>query len=204
MGSQRITKSIVAFAQLGVLNKVFHTRPFGRHALVNDSVNVYKVSHFSDMVADYRGYFKADYNEIYRQFPAVLWSAFLTDKIQLAPNDLIIELYKGWKTYWKAQHLKKNDQASSLQKFHQMSAAILRGSPVLEAARINEAIFLPVIALTIKRLYANAGLFYADCVRMMTGRYSDQIGDGLLFVKVGPKDYPDAETYFVYTVDEDF
>ncbi|MET3981745.1 hypothetical protein ABIB62_004362 [Mucilaginibacter sp. UYP25] len=204
MGSQRISKYIVAFAQLGALNKVFHTRPFGRHALVNDSVNVYKVSHFSDMVADYRGYFKVDYNEIYLQFPAELWSAFLTEKIQLVPDDLIIELYKGWKTYWKVQDLKTKDQALSLEEFHIMSAAIQRGNPVLEAAKVNEEVFFPVIALTIKRLYANAGIFYADCVRMMTGRFSDHIGDGLLFVKVGPNDYPDDETYFVYTVDEDF
>lgn len=112
IGSRKIADYIAAFAHFGGLNHTYHTRPFGRHALINDSIEIYQVSHISDLVADYRTYFKADYSEIYLQFPAELWDALLLEKFHLVPDDVIIELYKSWKSFWRGQlpNISKQDE----------------------------------------------------------------------------------------------
>lgn len=204
IGSRKIADYIAAFAHFGGLNHTYQTRPFGRHALINDSIEIYQASHFSDLVADYRTYFKADYSEIYLQFPAELWDALLLEKFHLVPDDVIIELYKSWKSFWRGQLPNTSKQDKSLSKFHLMSAQIQSGATLIESVAVDEPILITVLALTVKRLYQNADLFYSDCVQLMTSSYVDQIGDERLFVKVGPEDYPDDQTYFIYTVDEDF
>ena len=47
---------------------------------------------------------------------------------------------------------------------------------------------------------------YRECVRIMTERFPDQVGDGLTLVKVTPEGQANSEkdTFFIYTVDEDF
>ena len=203
-GKPPITDYIKAFAHFGGLNKVFHTRAFGRHALINDGVNVYQVSRFDDLLSDYRKYFKSDYYAIYTMFPAELWDSLLDRKVQLNSDDLIIELYKGWKTYWKGQVIDLEKQAASLTKFNEMTSQFQKNGRLLEAAEVDAPVMMPVIALTVKRQYNKSLEFLTDCAILMIERYRDQIGDGQLFVKVGPEGYPKEHTYYIYTVNEDF
>ncbi|WP_374950137.1 hypothetical protein [Mucilaginibacter sp.] len=203
-GKKPLTDYIRAFAHFGGVNNVFHTRSFGRHALVNDGVYVYQVSRFDDLLADYQSYFKGDYHAVYTVFPAELWASLLHDKIQLSSDDLIIELYKGWKAFWKKQELNAERQAASLAAFNEMILSFQKDGDLLEAADADAEVLIPVIAITIQRQYAKRKDFLMDCIKLMTFRYVDQIGDGQLFVKVGPEGYPDEHTFFIYTVDEDF
>jgi len=118
-------------------------------------------------------------------------------------EDLIIELYKSWKTYWQGQPGPAG-QDESLQHFNTMAAAFQAGGDLLETAQADAQTRIPVIALTVKHQYTKSADFFVDCIHLMTQRYVDQIGDGLIFVKVGPEAYPDDQTYFIYTVDEKF
>lgn len=202
-GKRQLSDYMQAFAHFGGLQKVFHTRSFGRHALVNDSVHVYKVSHFNDLLADYKSYFKADYKQIYTGFPAELWAVLLSEKIQVEKDDLVIELYQSWKIYWQG-HPSSKGKDESLLHFNAMAAAFQAGGDLLETAQADAQTLIPVIALTVKHPYTNSADFFVECVHLMTQKYVDQIGDGLIFVKVGPEAYPDDQTYFIYTVDEEF
>ncbi|WP_345949217.1 hypothetical protein ABDD95_20435 [Mucilaginibacter sp. PAMB04274] len=203
-GKKPLNEYIQAFAHFGGVNKVFHTRSFGRHALVNDGVYVYQVSRFDDLLADYQSYFKNNHHAVYTMFPAELWASLLQDKIQLSSDDLIIELYKGWKAYWKKQELNTGRRAASLAAFNEMVLGFQNDGNLLEAADADAEILIPVIAITILRQYPKRHDFLVDCVRQMTFRYIDQVGDGQLFVKVGPEGYPDEHTFFIYTVNEEF
>jgi hypothetical protein len=205
-GKRKLIDYIEAFAHFGGHHKVFHTRPFGRHALINDSINVYQVSHFEDLIADYQTYFKPDYLQTYTQFPADLWTTFLNEKIQLSTDDLIIDLYQSWKIYWKGQEKNEAAQITSFNNFNTLVENLQINTKTLieSATQLDEQTLLPIIALTIKKQYSKPKDFYADCFRLMTQQYEDQIGDGEVFVKVGPDGYPESQTFFIYSVDEKF
>jgi len=200
---RKLIDYIEAFAHFGGHHKVFHTRPFGRHALINDSINVYQVSHFEDLIADYQTYFKL---QTYTQFPVDLWTTFLNEKIQFSTDDLIIDLYQSWKIYWKGQEKNEAAQITSFNHFNTLveNLQINTKNLIESATQLAEQTLLPIIALTIKKQYPKSKDFFADCVRLMTQQYEDQIGDGTIFVKVGPEGYPESQTFFIYSVDEEF
>jgi hypothetical protein len=196
-------------------SKKFHTRPYGRHALVNDGTAIYQVSHFDDLLADYATFFSVDLGMVYVEFPAELWQIFLTEKITINSADFIIDLYKAWQQFWKSEAIlfKKKDiyqsaKSESYQKFNQLVEKFNGDTDSLleTAIKIDDTEFLTVIAIAIKLQYPQASEFYRECVRLMTERFPDQVGDGEMLVKVGPEDQPNSEnqTFFIYTVDEDF
>ena len=84
-------------------NQVFDTRTFGRHALVHDGSYVYQVSHFDDIMADYALLFSAEPEMIYRKFPRSLWAVFLKEKLNLTPENHVIDLYTAWQSFWEKQ-----------------------------------------------------------------------------------------------------
>ena len=211
-----INEYIEAFARCSCWDsKVFHTRPFGQHALVNVSTIVYQVSHFEDLMADYKGVFHNDPGLIYTEFPAELWAVFLAEKLTVSSTDLVIDLYRGWEHYWTFQRkwfdnplIYENAKSKSYRQFNRLITKYNEHPEnILHAAiRIDETLFLPVIAMGIKMQYPLEDEFYRECVRLMTGRFPDQFGDGLTLVKDAPESQPDSEkhTFFIYKVDEDF
>jgi hypothetical protein len=56
------------------------------------------------------------------------------------------------------------------------------------AVKLDETEFLPIIVIAIKLQYPQETDFYRECVRLMTERFPDQIGDGQELIKVGPED----------------
>lgn len=211
-----INEYIEAFARCSCWDsKVFHTRRFGQHALVNVSTIVYQVSHFEDLMADYKELFLNDPGGIYTQFPAELWEVFLAEKLAVTSTDLVIDLFCGWKHYWKF-HCKWFENSLIYEKaksksYRQFNRLITKYNEhpeklVQAASKIDEWLFLPVIAFAIKMQYPHEDEFYRECVRLMTERFPDQVGDGLILVKAAPEGQADSEnqTFFIYTVDEDF
>jgi hypothetical protein len=211
-----LTDYIEAFASYAPrANKVFHTRPFGQHALVNDGSYVYQVSHFEDLAADYAVFFKAEPGMIYTEFPAALWSTFLKEKVSLSNEDLVIDLYQAWQLFWEKQvswfndnELYENAKAVSYRHFKRLVAMIEDGQDriVEMATTLDETIFLPVIALAIMFQYVQEDEFFRECVSLMSEKFADQFGDGLIFIKVKPDDHSptDKHTFFIYSVNEDF
>jgi hypothetical protein len=211
-----LTEYIEAFARYAPeANKVFHTRPFGQHALVNDGSYVYQISHFEDLIADYTVFFNAEPGMIYTEFPAALWSTFLQEKLDLSTEDLVIDLYSAWQFFWEKQVTWFNDnvlyesaKAASYRHFNRLVAIIEDGPDrMLEmATTLDETVFLPVIALAIKSQYAHEDEFFRQCLSLMSEKFADQFGDGLIFIKVAPDGYTleEKHTFFIYSVDEDF
>jgi hypothetical protein len=210
-----LTEYIEAFARYAPwANKVFHTRAFGQHALINDGSYVYQVSHFDDLIADYAVFFNAEPGMIYTEFPAALWSTFLKEKLSLSNEDLVIDLYRAWQLFWDKQVSWFNDnelfesaKAASYRHFNRLAAIEDGTERLLElAATLDETVFLPVIALAVKYQYAHEAEFFRECVSLMSEKFADQFGDGLIFIKVKPDGYSPAEkhTFFIYSVDEDF
>jgi hypothetical protein len=211
-----LTDYIEAFARYAPwANKVFHTRAFGHHALINDGAYVYQVSHFEDLIADYAVFFNDEPGMIYTEFPAALWSTFLKEKLSLSNEDLVIDLYRAWQLFWEKQvsffmndALYKSAKKYSYRHFNRL-VAITHDGPdrMLEmATALDQTVFLPVIALAVKYQYTHEDEFFSECVRLMSEKFADQFGDGLIFIKVAPDGHDHAEkhTFFIYSVDEDF
>jgi len=211
-----LNEYVEAFARCSLLEgRVFHTRPYGQHALVNDGAAIYQVSHFDDLMADYATFFKVDLGMIYIEFPAALWQIFLTEKITINRVDFIIDLYKAWRQFWESEAtlFEKKDvyqtaKSESYQKFNQLIEEFIgdTGGLLETAIKLDDTEFLPVIAIAIKLQYPLEEEFYRECVRLMTDKFPDQVGDGEMLVKVGPEGPFNSEnqTFFIYSVDEDF
>lgn len=154
-----LSEYVEAFARYAPWeSRKFHTRPYGRHALVNDGTAIYQVSHFDDLVSDYAAFFNAEPGMIYTEFPAELWQVFLKEKLNVTKDDFVIDLYRAWKQFWEPQtrwfeekNIYESAKADSYVQFNRLVESYNKDTDsILETAiELNDTDFLPVIAIAI-------------------------------------------------------
>jgi hypothetical protein len=186
-------------------------KPFDGHLLVEYEGETFMVSHANDFKNDYKFYFEhLSYSEIYTQTPEQLWNYFLNELCDLEIEDLIVEIFRSWETYWVAQkneikggkkryELMRNESFQGLQVFFK-TLQINKTNAIKNTTAIDDTELIPIIAVTFYNQYNDKDLFYEVCIRYIISNGKEIITDGETFqcVCIQNESSNSEECYYIY------
>jgi hypothetical protein len=195
----------------GANRKDIRHKPLDGHILIEYEDITYMISHTDDFIEEYKHYFeKESYDEIYTQTPHELWDYLLKETTSLGADELIVEVYRAWRVYWRAQRdevvggerryeMMKNEAFQELQVLFQ-TINIDMSNAISNANSINDIGLIPVIAMALYNQYENKAEFYEECVSYITEYGEDYLthGDTFEAVCIDENDESSDEWYYIY------
>lgn len=188
-------------------------KTFDGHLLVEYDGETYMVSHTNDFKNDYKHYFeKNSYMEIYTQTPEQLWNYFLNEVSDLKIDDLIIEIFRSWQTYWVAQkdeikggekryERMRNESHQGLQVFFK-TLQINKTNAIKNTTAIDDTQLIPILAIAFYNQYNDhdKDIFYEKCIRYIIKNGKEIITDGDTFqcVRLHDESSNSDESYYIY------
>lgn len=214
MHTHLVENYLIAFKKFAeVDDKDFLYKEMDGHVVVLFDGITYVVSRAEDLKADYKNFFeKRSYEEIYTQIPIELWNFYITEKTDVGTNDLILEIYKTWESYWTEERQKilgdeqrknkmQDDSYENLKLFFR-KLQMNRDKAVQEAEAINDVELIPIIAMALYNLTKdeNKESFFNECISYITKYGYDFLTDGDTFeciLLADEKSYS-TEGYYIY------
>ena len=61
----------------------------------------YRICLYDDLLKGFKSYFLRDYTLIYTETPFALWEILFKRHHEITDDDLIIDIFNAWSTYWE-------------------------------------------------------------------------------------------------------
>jgi hypothetical protein len=182
-------------------------------ALVLFEQKTYWVCHYDNLVSDFKTYFN-DYDLIYTETPLGLWEVIFQHHSEITQEDLIIDIYNAWKTYWNQQialyhkDIYKKHKAQSWEEF-QLLIEKLKSEPgnfIHNAARISDITLIPIIAIALRSQFKNEEDFYRECVSILIEEFPEDFSDDGNFdqMNLDSNSSNIGEAYYIYEIESNF
>lgn len=193
-GKHQTSDYIAAFCQYaGCEENEIQIKRLDGHGVVLYNNETFMVSHYDDLVDDYRSYFEREsYDEIYTQTHEGIFAQMLIDEVELTPNELITGIYRKWYVYWNKQKEKisREEHYQTLRRESWEQLLIL-----IETIKVNhlevvkngdalDLIFIPMIALVIRDQYEDPEDFYQVAIDILVENGANWLTMGDTFEEI--------------------
>jgi hypothetical protein len=204
---EKYTKAFIKFTDAG---EDEFSISYNYEVLAHYEQKTYIISHYDDLLSEFKTYFSTDYTLIYTEIPFGLWEILFEKHNEITKEDLIIDIYNAWKIYWEREISVYNNEvihelkATSWEEFQVLIEKIQSGPNnfIQNATNISDITLIPIIALALRSQFKNEDEFYNECMHIFIEEFPDHFGDDGNFdqINLDPNSSDINDAFYIYEI----